>query len=354
MGAHGQSASAGHVGPLVTVDDIETYSGVPLYLFIGIDTAGSSVHRAFPSWAPLFGLEASLRGMDLPESTDRRTWRRLVGAMRNNPSVHGAVVTSHKLRLYRACSDLFDTAEELVELTHELSALDTRDGVHAYARDAQSLDLTLNGASASSIADRRPMVCIGAGGAATALLLATRLDVTRTIITGRVTMAAPHDVVPLTVIDRRPEPLDELLAAADRADLNRETLDVTLATTPMECAHAVKRAASNSLIINATGLGKSGPGSPLPGPDAFPPGSTAWDFNYRGPLTFLMQARSAGVPCQDGWEYFLAGWTCALGAISGTDATRTLSKVVAASAELRVTSSCSTCAQHAGPPRASS
>jgi shikimate dehydrogenase len=152
------------------------WSGGPLYLFVGIDTAGSSVHRAFGSWAPHFGLEAQLRGVDLPESTDRPTWRRLVTALRDNPAVHGAVVTSHKLRLYRACSDLFDTAEPLVDLTHEVSALDTRDGVHAYARDVQSLDLTLRGASAASVAAGRPLVCLGTGGAATALLLATRLD----------------------------------------------------------------------------------------------------------------------------------------------------------------------------------
>lgn len=226
--------------PLVTVDDVEAYAGVPLYLFIGIDTAGSGVHRAFPSWAPHFGLEAQLRGVDLPETTDRRTWRRLITALRDNPAVHGAVVTSHKLRLYRACSDLFDTAEPLVELTHEVSALDTRDGVHAYARDVQSLDLTLHGGSAGSVAAGRPLVCLGAGGAATALLLATRLDVPRTIADGHIAVLAPHDVVRLTVIDRRREPLAELLAAADRSGLDRSTLDVALAATPLECAQALR------------------------------------------------------------------------------------------------------------------
>jgi shikimate 5-dehydrogenase len=337
MALLGPTTSTGRVDRLVTLDDLETWSGGPLYLFIGVDTAGSSVHRAFGSWAPHFGLEAQLRGVDLPESTDRRTSRRLVTALRDNRAVHGAVVTSHKLRLYRACSDLFDTAEPFVELTHEVSALDTRDGVHAYARDVQSLDLTLHGASAASVAAGRPLVCLGAGGAATALLLATRLDVPRTLADGRIATLAPHDVVPLTVIDRRPEPLAELLAAADRSGLGRAALDVALATTPRGGAQVLQRAAANSLIINATGLGKTGPGSPLPGPDAFPPGSAAWDFNYRGPLTFLAQARAAGVPWMDGWEYFLAGWTCALGAISGTDVVSALAEVVAASADLRAT-----------------
>jgi shikimate 5-dehydrogenase len=73
-------------------------------------------------------------------------------------------------------------------------------------------------------------------------------------------------------------------------------------------------------VVNATGLGKAAPGSPLPGPDAFPARGAAWDFNYRGPLTFLEQASAAGIPTEDGWDYFLAGWACALAAITDRDA----------------------------------
>jgi hypothetical protein len=39
----------------------------------------------------------------------------------------------------------------------------------------------------------------------------------------------------------------------------------------------------------------------------------AWDFNYRGDLVFLDQARaqekSRDVVAVDGWFYFLHGWT---------------------------------------------
>jgi shikimate 5-dehydrogenase len=36
----------------------------------------------------------------------------------------------------------------------------------------------------------------------------------------------------------------------------------------------------------------------------------AWDLNYRGDLAFLDQARAAGhVRVEDGWVYFLHGWT---------------------------------------------
>ena len=37
-----------------------------------------------------------------------------------------------------------------------------------------------------------------------------------------------------------------------------------------------------SLIVNATGLGKDRPGSPITHDGEFPPNSLAWDLNYRG------------------------------------------------------------------------
>ena len=45
----------------------------------------------------------------------------------------------------------------------------------------------------------------------------------------------------------------------------------------------------------------------------------AWDMNYRGPLTFLQQARAQqdapGLRIADGWRFFLHGWTNALAPI---------------------------------------
>ena len=51
-----------------------------------------------------------------------------------------------------------------------------------------------------------------------------------------------------------------------------------------------------SLVINATGLGKDAPGSPLTDAVPFPASAAiAWDLNYRGDLVFLDQAeRQAG------------------------------------------------------------
>jgi shikimate 5-dehydrogenase len=69
----------------------------------------------------------------------------------------------------------------------------------------------------------------------------------------------------------------------------------------------------HSLVVNATGLGKDAPGSPLTNRARFPDHGFAWDFNYRGHLLFLDQARAQRqqrqLHIEDGWIYFLHGWT---------------------------------------------
>jgi shikimate 5-dehydrogenase len=66
------------------------------------------------------------------------------------------------------------------------------------------------------------------------------------------------------------------------------------------------------MVINATGLGKDAPGSPITSAANFPLNGIAWDFNYRGDLLFLDQARAQAkqrqLRIEDGWVYFLHGW----------------------------------------------
>jgi shikimate 5-dehydrogenase len=72
------------------------------------------------------------------------------------------------------------------------------------------------------------------------------------------------------------------------------------------------RLAPGSLVINATGLGKDAPGSPLSPLAQFPENGIVWDLNYRGDLVFLEQARQQKnhvTLVEDGWIYFLHGWT---------------------------------------------
>ena len=322
---------------LIDPSELIDYSGPPLYLFVGISTEGSSVHQAFPLWAPILAPNGVLRGVNLPEDSEPERFRELVTNMRDNPHVMGAVVTSHKLRLYRAVSDLVE-ADAFVELTHEINSLDTRDGIRAFARDAQSLDVVLDTTATDSPDPRRPFICIGAGGSAIALLLAMSLDVQKTLDTGSVsrpTLANRRGS--LSIVGRRQQSLDEIADVCHRIGLDRSEIDLILASTPDHVSEITRAAERSTVVANSTGLGKTSPGSPLPGPAAFAPHTVAWDFNYRGPLTFLEQARQAtSVRTEDGWDYFLAGWSAALAAVGQLEFTPgLLNEVRTASVPLR-------------------
>jgi shikimate 5-dehydrogenase len=70
---------------------------------------------------------------------------------------------------------------------------------------------------------------------------------------------------------------------------------------------------AGSIVINATGMGKDTPGSPITDQGLFPKKGIAWEFNYRGELDFMHQAlrqvESRRLHVEDGWLYFLYGWT---------------------------------------------
>jgi hypothetical protein len=85
----------------------------------------------------------------------------------------------------------------------------------------------------------------------------------------------------------------------------------------------IAAAPPGSLIVNATGLGKDRPGSPITERARFPEGAVVWELNYRGELHFLDRARAqiaeAGLKVHDGWRLFCHGWAAALGAVLELD-----------------------------------
>ena len=79
----------------------------------------------------------------------------------------------------------------------------------------------------------------------------------------------------------------------------------------------------SALVINATGLGKDAPGSPLTFDGPFPRDGVVWELNYRGDLVFLDQARAQqaekAVQIEDGWTYFIHGWTQVIATATGAN-----------------------------------
>ncbi|WP_156761359.1 shikimate dehydrogenase family protein [Microbacterium karelineae] len=277
--------------------------------FIGVSTGASSIMGIFPRWAEALGLDdATLDGEDLPLDASAQQYRTTVAALRDDPDRVGALVTTHKMALYDACHDLFDELDDFARACGEISSIAKRDGrLLGHAKDPITARLALEEFFPSDgFGGDRDAVVLGAGGAGTALTwcLAEREDRPRRVV----------------VTDTSPERLSHLSAVHERRGTPRGLLDLRLADDAV--THEVlAEAPGGSLVVNATGLGKDRPGSPLPDDVLFPEGARVWEFNYRGTLEFLAQARAQqdarGLDVVDGWRYFIHGWTQVIAEVYG-------------------------------------
>jgi shikimate 5-dehydrogenase len=101
----------------------------------------------------------------------------------------------------------------------------------------------------------------------------------------------------------------------------------------------VEALSEGSLVINGTGMGKDIPGFPMTDDVIYPMNGVVWEFNYRGELPFLHQAQAHSqeiaryLNVQDGWVYFLHGWTEVIPQVFHVEMTRALFNRLAALAD---------------------
>lgn len=278
----------------------------PTMYFIGVSTGSSAVHRVFAAWRPLLGLDdVDLVGVDVPVGADPETYRRVVAHLRDDELSRGALVTTHKIDLYASCRDLLRTVNDDAARLGEVSALVARDGaIDGLALDTVTSRLALE-AIVADLAGRDVLV-MGAGGAALALC---------DYFAHRAGAAAPARVVVTDISADRLATLAEGVGGGDPA-ISWQTRRLALG----EVHDALlAELAPGALVVNATGMGKDRPGSPLSDAARFPHGGYAWEFNYRGELDFLRQARARAqadaLTVSDGWHYFVHGWTRAIDAV---------------------------------------
>lgn len=288
----------------------------PTMHFIGVTTSRSSIMRVFPGWAAALALgDCELHGIDLPPRAPAEQFRAVVDFIKRDGLSLGALVTTHKLDLAAAAGDLIDGLDAHAASLHEVSCLSkTADGrLRGHALDPLSSALALANVTPPGYWRATGGACliIGAGGAALAIasaLAATTDQGDR-----------PHRLV---VSDRDRARLERLAATHRRLgyDLPASYLH---AASDADNAAALRTLPAASLVVNASGLGKDGPGSPLPDTAQFPERGIAWDLNYRGELRFLDQARrqaaARGLRVEDGWVYFLHGWTRAIAEVFHRD-----------------------------------
>jgi shikimate 5-dehydrogenase len=280
-------------------------AATPTFYFIGVSTRSSSVRRVFPAWARHLGLDATLDGIDLALDDDPANYRAVVQGIKDDPHSLGALVTTHKLNLYRAAADLFDQVGPDTETLGEVSSISKR-GTDLYgdAKDPITCALSLDAVVGDGYWARTgaELLLLGAGGSSLALTLALH----RRAQQGR---DVPGRIV---VSNRRVGRLAEMREIHEQIGF-AIPIEYHLAPAPADNDALVAARPAGSVIANATGLGKDRPGSPLTDAVRFPEAARAWDFNYRGDLVFLDQARAqeatAGVSAIDGWFYFLHGWT---------------------------------------------
>ena len=282
---------------------------VPTFYFIGVTTGHSSSKRMFPAWMDALGRpEVVWQGIDLAIHDDPAHYRAVVEHIRHEPLALGGLVTTHKIDLLAACRDLFDELGPFARITDEVSSIAKDDGkLVGRATDpvagGRSLDAILGVDYFARTGGE--VLLLGAGGSAVALSLH--------LLQKPRPGDRPRRVV---VVNRSAGRLERLaqMVASFPSDIDFEFIQNA------DPAHNDERLAKMppaSLVVNATGMGKDIPGSPLTDAAIFPQKGVAWELNYRGELDFLRQAQAQAQAQQtarsltvaDGWEYFIHGWS---------------------------------------------
>jgi len=287
---------------------------VPTIYFIGVTTTQSSIMRVFPRWATVLGINAKIVGVDFALHDRPERYRQIVEHIKADPLSMGALVTAHKLDLLRAASDLFDSLGPYATRLGEVSCISKVGGkLVGKAMDPISSGLALDAfVSENHWASGAEVLIIGAGGASLALSV-NLLERART--------GQPHPRR-IVVSNRSPGRLAEMseVHSGIGADV---PMEYVLAPVAAENDRLCAEMPPGSVIANATGLGKDRPGSPLSDQVIFPQYARVWDFNYRGDLLFLEQARRQradfDLVIEDGWIYFIHGWTRVISEVFGVD-----------------------------------
>jgi shikimate dehydrogenase len=242
-------------------------------------------------------------------------------------------VTTHKIDLYAACRDLFDFVDPYAELCGEVSCLSKLDGrFRAHAKDPISSGRALDefvpeGHWAETRGDA---LLFGAGG--------SNLAITLHLMTGRPQEDRPQRIV---VVNRSSERLASMQAVHERLD-SAVQVEYLENSDPRRNDHLLAALPAGSLAVNGTGMGKDIPGSPITDAATFPEDGRVWELNYRGDMGFLRQAqrqeKGRELTVEDGWRYFVHGWTAAIEEVFHREITRAnLEELAALALPLRET-----------------
>lgn len=287
----------------------------PTMYFIGVTTGQSSIMKVFPKWAEALQIDATIKGIDIGIRAPKEEYRSCVEFIKNDPLSMGALVTTHKMDLYEAAKDLFEYMDPYAEQFHELSSISKLDGkLCGHAKDPISVGLALDAFLPKDHWKRYPqaeVVVLGSGGSA--LAIASYLAHPK---------HGDHVPARIHLTNRSAKRLAEAVSILQDS---RVPLSYHLSPVPRLNDLIVQRLPVGSMVVNATGLGKDRPGSPLTDDCPFPEDGIVWEFNYRGTLEFMHQAeaqqKERNLLIEDGWVYFIHGWTQVIAEVFHVDIT---------------------------------
>jgi shikimate dehydrogenase len=277
----------------------------PTFYFIGVTTSKSSIMKVFPLWMEALGRsEVKIEGIDLKIHDHPEAYQRATAQIKYDALSLGGLVTTHKIDLYEAARDMFDYFDPYAQICGEISSISKRDGrLEGHAKDPITAGLSLDAIISKNYFGRSggQVLIFGAGGSAVATLLH--------LINKKDAGDRPARVILVNRSEGR------LINARHMVESLETDIQVEYIhnADPIQNDALMAALPDYSLVINATGMGKDTPGSPITDAGLFPEKGIAWEFNYRGELDFMHQAlaqvQTRHVKVEDGWIYFVHGWT---------------------------------------------
>lgn len=264
--------------------------------FIGVSTKSSSIMKLFSIWRDVLGLDATIEGRDLRIGDPPDTYRDAIAEIAHHEDVKGALITTHKVDVFRYAGNMFARLDEYARLCREVSCVSKdADGLIGHAKDPITSGLSMD---RIFIEPPAHVLCLGAGGAGTAI--------------GVYLLGHARPPERLVVVDRDARRIEEVSAVLDVVRGDAEVV-YKVTAEPEENDALLDEMPPRSFIVNATGMGKDRPGSPLTSSAVFPHQAIVWELNYRGDLAFLRQAEAQAsrseLQTHDGWNYFVYGWS---------------------------------------------
>lgn len=266
----------------------------------------------------ILGSNVLLEGIDIPacdkgESAKSYTdiYRDCVQKINFSPDILGALITTHKVGIYNAAKNLFDELDDSSVRVGAIGCIYKRTtklvgeatDVLAVKKAFENICLLHQGTPKTS-----SDVCIlGCGGAGVAL--AYVLLVNNNQFTGNVLMT--------DISNERIENVRNLLNKYD----NNRRLRLYIIENTSETDEIINSMNTGSFVVNATGMGKDVPGSPISSHVTFPKNGCIWEYNYRGELDFyklaITQKKAQNLSIFDGFDYFLHEWILAISRVLG-------------------------------------